>query len=109
MRAMKWVLVGLLAAGCGGKSANCEFAVNDATICMDGMSMSYCEKEYGGIAHEADSTDDPTCEDLGYPVECTGYSFEEVGENFSATYNNFYAATEDDCAAADGGVLDHTR
>ena len=108
MHRVKWLLVLLTISACGGKAANCEFPVNGATVCMDGMSVDYCETEFGGVAHEADSSDDPTCEDLGYPAQCSGYSFEEIGENFSATYTSFYAATEDDCAAADGGRIDNS-
>lgn len=106
MRLGVGVLLGVL-AGCGGRGANCVFDVEGTPICMGDMSMSYCRDTYGGEPTVADSTDDPTCGDLGFPVECQGVSFEEVGEGFSATYSYFFAADEAGCQAVDGAVLDH--
>lgn len=104
----RWFGVLLVLVGCGGRSANCEFEIDGTTICMGDMSMSYCRGEYGGEPTVADSSDDPTCGDLGYAVECSGYSFEEVGENFTATHSYFFAADEADCAAVDGKSVDHS-
>lgn len=99
-----WLVIAALWLGaCGDPAANCEVEVNGVTVCVGGASTNYCEKEWDGTATEADSSDDATCESLGYAVSCTG-TVEETGENFTASHA-FQAASEEDCTAADGGSL----
>ena len=55
---------------------------------------------------KANSSDDPTCADLGYEVDCGQRSIEEIGGNYEASHV-YSAASEEDCEAADGAVVDN--
>ena len=51
------------------------------------MSMKFCEQNVGGVATEADSSDDPLCQDLGYEVECAGRTVTQEGDGVTAEYS----------------------
>jgi hypothetical protein len=101
-----WTVSALLAMGCEGPDeVTCELKVGGVDICLDQASKRYCEKEYGGIATDAELEPGGPyayCEDL-YDVSCSG-SVVEKGDNFTASMP-YYAASEEDCAASDGKVI----
>ena len=105
---MRWVwMAGLmLAMGCEGPDeVTCELQVGGVDICLDQASKKYCEKEYDGIATDAELEPGGPyqyCEDI-YAVACSGSVVEE-GDGFTSSMP-FYAGSEEDCAAADGKVI----
>jgi hypothetical protein len=83
----------------------CELEVNGVEVCVDQHSRKYCESEWGGTATPSEREPGGPyvyCRDL-YEVTCTG-GLVENGENFTAEHV-FNAATEEDCATADGGTI----
>lgn len=96
-------LLPLVLVGCADPMANCEVVVNDVTICLEGqMSLSFCEGEIGGTGTIAESSDDPTCADLGYPTACSGEITQGDG---TVTYLAWAAATSEDCVSTTGGTI----
>lgn len=107
MRAMACgVVLAAVLAGCEGPDeVICELTVGGVDVCVDLNSKKYCEKEWGGTATDAEIEPGGPyayCADV-YEVACAG-SLHEEGENFSAEHS-YYAASEEDCAAAEGGTI----
>jgi hypothetical protein len=99
-----WFLgIGGALAACGGDSrGNCEFEVDGVAVCVPTTGMGFC-RDLEGTPYKANSSEDPTCEDLGFPVECPGW-IELIGDDFVAEHP-FLAATEGDCATAGGATI----
>lgn len=93
--------------GCGDPVSNCVVKVEGVEACIPGQSSeSFCKDTWGGEPSPADSSSDPTCEDLGYPAECAGVLTNE-GEA-TATFNYYFAKSEADCESLDGATF-HDR
>ncbi len=106
MRGMRWLGLAMALAGCDGPDEwTCELEVNGVPVCVDLKSRKYCEAEWGGTATASEKLPGGPyeyCDDL-YAVSCSG-SLTEQGDNFTASHA-FYAASEEDCATADGGTV----
>ena len=96
------VAIMMMMACQGGEVAQCELNVNGASVCIEEMmTYSFCANEAGGTPTVASSSDDPTCPQLGYEVECPGTVTQE-GDGVTAELM-YYAASQEDCDSADGG------
>lgn len=105
---MRSKMVFLVAFGLGCNDLdewNCEVEVEGVTVCVEGDSGRYCEKEWGGAATRSEVEPGGPyryCDDL-YAVECPG-SLVEKGDGFTA-WHTYWADTDEDCAVADGARL----
>ena len=101
-----WMVAAVLVMGCEGPDeVTCELKVGGVDICLDETSKKYCEKEFDGVATDAEIEPGGPyeyCRNL-YDVLCPG-SVVEKGDNYTASMP-YYANSEADCAASDGKTI----